>query len=266
MSDFVFLDQSGLFWLVAVLAVTSMGISKGGFGSGMNVASTPLLALVVGPVLAAAVMLPLLIVMDALGIRAYWRRWHLPTVRSLILPMLAGVIVGIILFAVVNPNWLRILLALVAYYVLVDRWGVLNAVGLSARRARSFTPELGGIAAWILGTLLGITSTIAHAGGAAGTAYLLRFNFDKTTFQATTILTFTIVNLMKFPFYLAIGQFPLSTLTLSAVLLPVAAGAMLLGVFLHRIVPERPYFILMEAALFITATKLMWDGVTGLIG
>ena len=41
---------------------------------------------------------------------------------------------------------------------------------------------------------------------------------------------------------------------------------MLLGVFLHRIVPERPYFILMEAALFITATKLMWDGVTGLIG
>ncbi|MAV46344.1 MAG: sulfite exporter TauE/SafE family protein [Alphaproteobacteria bacterium TMED89] len=266
MSDFVFLDQSGLFWLVAVLAVTSMGISKGGFGSGMNVASTPLLALVVGPVLAAAVMLPLLIVMDALGIRAYWRRWHLPTVRSLILPMLAGVIVGIILFAVVNPNWLRILLALVAYYVLVDRWGVLNAVGLSARRARSFTPAPGGIAAWILGTLLGITSTIAHAGGAAGTAYLLRFNFDKTTFQATTILTFTIVNLMKFPFYLAIGQFPLSTLTLSAVLLPVAAGAMLLGVFLHRIVPERPYFILMEAALFITATKLMWDGVTGLIG
>lgn len=266
MSDFVFLDQSGLFWLVAVLAVTSMGISKGGFGSGMNVASTPLLALVVGPVLAAAVMLPLLIVMDALGIRAYWRRWHLPTVRSLILPMLAGVIVGIILFAVVNPNWLRILLALVAYYVLVDRWGVLNAVGLSARRARSFTPAPGGIAAWILGTLLGITSTIAHAGGAAGTAYLLRFNFNKTTFQATTILTFTIVNLMKFPFYLAIGQFPLSTLTLSAVLLPVAAGAMLLGVFLHRIVPERPYFILMEAALFITATKLMWDGVTGLIG
>ena len=266
MSDFVFLDQSGLFWLVAVLAVTSMGISKGGFGSGMNVASTPLLALVVGPVLAAAVMLPLLIVMDALGIRAYWRRWHLPTVRSLILPMLAGVIVGIILFAVVSPNWLRILLALVAYYVLVDRWGVLNAVGLSARRARSFTPAPGGIAAWILGTLLGITSTIAHAGGAAGTAYLLRFNFDKTTFQATTILTFTIVNLMKFPFYLAIGQFPLSTLTLSAVLLPVAAGAMLLGVFLHRIVPERPYFILMEAALFITATKLMWDGVTGLIG
>ena len=265
MLDFVFLDQTGQFWLVAVIAVTSMGISKGGFGSGMNVISTPLLALFIGPVLAAAIMLPLLIVMDALGIRAYWRRWHLPTVRSLILPMLAGVVVGIILFALVDPNWLRILLALVAFYVLFDRWGISRALGLTVKKAREETPAPGGLIAWTLGSLLGITSTIAHAGGAAGSAYLLRFNFDKTTFQATTILTFTIVNLMKLPFYIGIGQIPLTTLTLSAVLLPIAVVAMLLGVVLHRVMPERPFFILMEAALFVTASKLMWDGVTGLL-
>lgn len=265
MLDFAFLEQTGQFWLIAVIAVISMGVSKGGFGSGMNVISTPLLALFIGPILAAGIMLPLLIVMDALGIRAYWRRWHLPTVRSLVLPMLAGVVVGIILFALVDPNWLRILLALVAYYVLFDRWGISRALGLTVRKAREETPSPGGSIAWILGSLLGITSTIAHAGGAAGSAYLLRFNFDKTTFQATTILTFTIVNLMKLPFYIAIGQIPLSTLTLSAVLLPVAVGAMLLGVVLHRIMPERPFFIMMEAALFITASKLIWDGVTGLL-
>ena len=265
MLDFVFLEQTGQFWLIAVIAVTSMGISKGGFGSGMNVISTPLLALFIGPILAAAIMLPLLIVMDALGIRAYWRRWYLPTVRSLILPMLAGVVVGIILFALVDPNWLRILLSLVAFYVLFDRWGISRALGLTVKKAREDTPAPGGFIAWILGSLLGITSTIAHAGGAAGSAYLLRFNFDKTTFQATTILTFTIVNLMKLPFYIAIGQIPLSTLTLSAVLLPVAVVAMLLGVVLHRVMPERPFFILMEVALFVTASKLMWDGVTGLL-
>ncbi len=265
MLDFVFLDLPGPIWLIAVLAVTSMGISKGGFGSGMNVISTPLLALFIEPVLAAAIMLPLLIVMDALGIRAYWCRWHLPTVRTLILPMLAGVVVGIVLFAMVDPNWLRILLAMVAFYVLFDRWGISRALGLSAKKARQQTPAPGGLIAWILGGLLGITSTIAHAGGAAGSAYLLRFNFDKTTFQATTILTFTIVNLMKLPFYIAIGSVPLSTLTLSAVLLPVAVVAMLLGVVLHRIMPERPFFILMEVALFVTASKLMWDGVTGLL-
>ena len=97
-------------------------------------------------------------------------------------------------------------------------------------------------------------------------AYLLRFNFDKTTFQATTILTFTIVNIIKLPFYFAIGQFPVSTLSLSLVLLPFAAVGMILGVFLHRMVPQRPFFVLMEGALFVTASKLVWDGSRGLMG
>lgn len=265
MFDFVLLSQPAQFWFVALIAVFVIGVSKGGFGSGLNVVATPFLALASNPVLAAAIMLPLLLVMDASSLRVYWRRWHWPTVRSLVLPMLAGVIVGIILFAAVNPNLLLILLAAVAYYVVLDRWGVLKRLGLKAQAALKRTPAPGGVVGWVLGILLGITSTIAHSGGAAGTAYLLRFNFDKTTFQATTIMTFTIVNLIKLPFYAWIGMFPVSTLMLSAVLLPVAAVAVMLGVFLHRVVPQRPFFIVMEVALFATASKLLWDGVTGFI-
>ncbi|MGB1147297.1 MAG: sulfite exporter TauE/SafE family protein [Alphaproteobacteria bacterium] len=265
MFDFTLLGQDSGFWLVAVVAVLIMGVSKGGFGSGMNVASTPLLALASNPILAAAIMLPLLNIMDLLGIRAFWRQWDIRTARSLLLPMIAGVVLGIILFTSVNADWLRILLAVVVYVVLTDRWGLLRRVGLMVQKAKE-TPEPGGPMAWILGTLLGVTSTIAHAGGPAGSAYLLRFNFDKTTFQATTILTFTAVNLIKLPFYLFTGQFPLSTLAMTGVLVPVAVVSMLLGVVLHRIMPQRPFFIFMEAALFVTACKLMWDGVTGLLG
>ena len=265
MFDFTLLGQDSGFWLVAVVAVLIMGVSKGGFGSGMNVASTPLLALASNPILAAAIMLPLLNIMDLLGIRAFWRQWDIRTARSLLLPMIAGVVLGIILFTSVNADWLRILLAVVVYVVLIDRWGLLRRVGLMVQKAKE-TPEPGGPMAWILGTLLGVTSTIAHAGGPAGSAYLLRFNFDKTTFQATTILTFTAVNLIKLPFYLFTGQFPLSTLAMTGVLVPVAVVSMLLGVVLHRIMPQRPFFIFMEAALFVTACKLMWDGVSGLLG
>ena len=263
--DFTLLGQDSGFWLVAVVAVLIMGVSKGGFGSGMNVASTPLLALASNPILAAAIMLPLLNIMDLLGIRAFWRQWDIRTARSLLLPMIADVVSGIILFTSVNADWLRILLAVVVYVVLIDRWGLLRRVGLMVQKAKE-TPEPGGPMAWILGTLLGVTSTIAHAGGPAGSAYLLRFNFDKTTFQATTILTFTAVNLIKLPFYLFTGQFPLSTLAMTGVLVPVAVLSMLLGVVLHRIMPQRPFFIFMEAASFVTACKLMWDGVTGLLG
>ena len=138
-----------------------------------------------------------------------------------------------------------------------------SAAGGDDADGRTQTPRPGGLAGWILGGLLGITSTIAHAGGPAAAAYLLRFNFDKTTFQATTILTFTIVNIIKLPFYFAIGQFPVSTLSLSLVLLPFAAVGMILGVFLHRMVPQRPFFVLMEGALFVTASKLVWDDHAG---
>lgn len=280
MFDFTLLGQDSGFWLVAVVAVLIMGVSKGGFGSGMNVASTPLLALASNPILAAAIMLPLLNIMDLLGIRAYWRQWDIRTARSLLLPMIAGVIIGMVLFTLVNADWLRILLALVVYVVLIDRWNLLRRfVRFVQRRQRGQkgdqqrdqqegqkTPLPGGPIAWVLGTLLGVTSTIAHAGGPAGSAYLLRFNFDKTTFQATTVLTFTAVNIIKFPFYLGTGQFPLSTLAVAAVLVPVAVVSMLLGVVLHKLMPQRPFFIFMEGALFVTACKLMWDGVTGLLG
>ncbi|MEC8037098.1 MAG: sulfite exporter TauE/SafE family protein [Pseudomonadota bacterium] len=268
MSDFLLLGQNGQFWTLALVAVLLMGVSKGGFGSGLNVVSTPLLALASSPALAAAVMLPLLNAMDMLGLRAFWRQWDAPTARSLVLPMLAGVILGTLLFTVVDPDMLRILLALVCYYVLAHRWGILRRLRLVAADAegRTQTPRPGGLVGWILGGLLGITSTIAHAGGPAAAAYLLRFNFDKTTFQATTILTFTIVNIIKLPFYFAIGQFPVSTLILSLVLLPFAAAGMILGVFLHRMVPQRPFFVLMEGALFVTASKLVWDGSRGLMG
>ena len=115
--DFTLLGQDSGFWLVAVVAVLIMGVSKGGFGSGMNVASTPLLALASNPILAAAIMLPLLNIMDLLGIRAFWRQWDIRTARSLLLPMIAGVVLGIILFTSVNADWLRILLAVVVYVV-----------------------------------------------------------------------------------------------------------------------------------------------------
>ena len=93
-----------------------------------------------------------------------------------------------------------------------------------------------------------------------------RTSLSQLLHQATTILTFTIVNIIKLPFYFAIGQFPVSTLGLSLVLLPFAAAGMILGVVLHRMVPQRPFFVLMEGALFVTASKLVWDGTRGLLG
>ena len=63
-----------LFYLLAIPAVTLLGLSKGGF-AGLGMISTPLLALVVPPLEAAAILLPILICQDAISVWTYRRAW-----------------------------------------------------------------------------------------------------------------------------------------------------------------------------------------------
>ena len=59
------------FYAVAIPAVLVMGVSKGGFGSGLGIMATPMVALAVPTPQAAAIMLPILLVMDVTGLAAY---------------------------------------------------------------------------------------------------------------------------------------------------------------------------------------------------
>jgi uncharacterized protein len=53
------------FWLVIIPAVTFLDLSKGGF-TGLGMASTPLVALMLPPLQAAAILLPILLVQDVI--------------------------------------------------------------------------------------------------------------------------------------------------------------------------------------------------------
>ena len=69
------------FYVAAVPAVLLFGIAKGGFGGGLGVVAVPLMALVVSPLQAAAVLLPILCLMDLVGLWAYRGRWLWPELR-----------------------------------------------------------------------------------------------------------------------------------------------------------------------------------------
>jgi uncharacterized membrane protein YfcA len=56
-----------IFYLTAIPAVTFLGLSKGGF-SGVGLLATPLLALVLPPLQAAAILLPILILQDVISV------------------------------------------------------------------------------------------------------------------------------------------------------------------------------------------------------
>jgi len=63
-----------LFYLLAIPAIVALGLGKGGF-AGVGMISTPLLALTMPPLQAAAILLPILLCQDAISVWVYRRQW-----------------------------------------------------------------------------------------------------------------------------------------------------------------------------------------------
>jgi uncharacterized membrane protein YfcA len=109
----------------------------------------------------------------------------------------------------------------------------------------------------------GITSFISHAGGPPAAVYMLSKRMDKTTYQATSVLVFWAVNLMKVIPYAFVGIFTRESLTADLTLIPVAVIGVLAGVWMHHKVPEKLFFGLAYVFLVITGSKLIWEALAG---
>ncbi len=79
------------FYAVAIPAVLLVGLSKGGFGGAMGFVGVPMMALVISPVQAAAILLPILVLMDIVSL---WT-WRGIFDRQILVQMLPGAMVGI---------------------------------------------------------------------------------------------------------------------------------------------------------------------------
>ena len=247
-----------IFYLAAVPAVIMIGIAKGGFVAGLGVLAVPVIALVVPPNQAAAILLPILCVMDLIGLWAYRGKWVWPELRILLPASLLGIAVGTLIFGYMSPARLRLLLGILAIAFTLHHW--LQAYLSKVTEQKHFGPAIGTAAA----ALSGFTSFIAHAGGPPMAMYLLRRGLNRTQFVATTIVFFAVVNYVKLVPYTWLGQFDASNLKTSLVLAPLAPIGIGLGVWLHNIVTDRFFFRLAYAMLFVVGLKLIYDGVTGL--
>ncbi len=110
--------------LLAVLLGTIFVIAftKGGFGGGFAILGIPALSFVMPAVDAAAVIAPLVLLMDVFTVRAFPpRTWSRPNLRVLVLPLLCGIALGGLTFALVDPAWVTLLIALVTL-VFALRW------------------------------------------------------------------------------------------------------------------------------------------------
>ena len=235
-------------------AVTLIGLSKGGF-VGMGALSLPILALAISPVRAAAILLPILIVQDVVGVWAFRKQWD----GHVLGWMLPGSVIGIAL------GWF--FAAQVSESAVL---GVVGAISILFGAYRLWVDRRGAIAAptrspgWV-GTLLGIasgfTSQIAHAGQPPFQIWVMPKRLERDVLVGTTAIFFAVTNWLKVPAYWALGQFTHENLLVAATLLPVAIASTLGGVWLVRRVSPTRFYTAIYVLMILVGVKLVWDGV-----
>lgn len=249
------LELNIVFFALAVPAVLFAGFTKGGFGGGAAFAATSILALVIEPEQALALMLPMLMLMDVAALGAFWKKWSWPDAKMMILGSVPGVLLGVWLFGVADANILRLLIGVMS--IAFVAWQLAKSSGI----VRPFANRLPAWAGLLSGTVAGFTSFVSHAGGPPAAVYLLSQKLTKTEYQATTVIVFWVVNVAKVIPYAILGMFTIETGLANLALAPVAFAGVWLGVRMHKIVSERLFFGVTYVALCLTGSKLIWDAL-----
>jgi uncharacterized membrane protein YfcA len=246
-----------LFYAVVIPAILLVGISKGGFGGGVGLIGTPMVALVTTPTRAAAILLPILCAMDIVGVIAYRRSWDPVNMRILVPGSVLGILLGTVTFRFLDENLIRLMIGVLALAFVLRYWLARKPTvepTTPSRRAGSF---------WA--ALSGFTSFVAHAGGPPLSVFLLPQNMDKTLFVGTTVIYFAFVNYLKLIPYSLLGQFSGENLLTSLLLSPLAPLGMWLGIWLHRRIDERLFYQTVYLMLAVVGLKLLYDGLAALI-
>jgi uncharacterized protein len=240
------------FYAVAVPAVLMMGMAKSGFAGGFGALATPLMALAIPVPQAAAIMLPLLFVMDAVGLQQLWREHDRQLLKLLLPAGLLGTVVGTLLFGWLSAQAVAGVVGALTLLFVAQRLLFPPRADIPPQR-----PWLG----FVLGIASGFTSFVAHAGSPPISAYVLPLRLPPIVFTATMAVFFAAVNLSKWIPYAWLGLIDGRNLGTSAALMPLAPLGVWLGIWLTRRIDPRWFYRLAYAGMFCTGVKLLWDGL-----
>jgi hypothetical protein len=246
-----------LFYAFAVPAVVFLGLAKGGF-SGVGMISTPLLAIVLPPLEAAALLLPILLVQDVFSVWVYRKVWDPWNLKVLIPGAVIGVGAAWLFAAHVSEAVIRLVVGLIALGF------VSYAVIRRNRPVDRRRPAAASGVFW--GALSGFTTTLIQIGAPPYFAFVLPQRLEKMVFVGTTVMFFAAANTMKVAPYVALGQFSTAGLVTSVALFPLAISCNYFGIWLVRVTPEAVFYRITTWIVFAIGLELTRQGAVGLMG
>ncbi len=244
-----------LFILIAVSAVFIVALSKSGLLGSLGMVGVPLMTLVMPAREAAGMLLPILLVMDAVGLWAYRRQFDFNILRIMLPGAVIGIAIGWALSSFITDEAVLLLVGAITLAFVADEW-------LPLRKKLSGLPPS---TLWgrFWGSLAGFTSFVSHTGGPPFQVYTLPLRMAPPVYAGTAVWFFAIVNTTKLVPYFFLGQLSVSNLKLSLALTPVAIVGMLLGVWLVRRISVKMFYRMTYILVFVLGLKLTCDGLLG---
>jgi uncharacterized membrane protein YfcA len=232
---------------------------------GFSKTAMPVAAVLAGPLLVATLgvpgatgfAVPLLIFGDLFALGYFRQHADWKALRRMIPGVLLGFALTAALFTMLDARTLGRIIgfliltsaALEVWRQRVDKGGGSVLPGAQSR-----------IAVVFFGTLAGMTTMAANAGGAAMTLYLVKLRMSMRAFMGTSAWFFFILNSLKVPIVLAVGFVDRETLAADLFFAPMIVAGAFIGIYtFNRMNPK----VFIDIALALSAVVACWLIVHG---
>lgn len=241
-------------WVLAVIAAVSVGLAKGGL-SMVGVISVPLLALVMSPVQAAGILLPVYIVSDIGGLIAYRKVFAARILVTLLPGAAAGIVLGWATASMVTDRAIEGVVGVIGLVF------ALRALAGHGRAGQLRGPDWGRGSLW--GMVSGYTSFVAHAGAAPYQVYAQPLGMTPISYAGTTTIFFAVCNILKLGPYAMLGQLSAQNLKVAGLLVIPALLAVQAGLWIVRRMSTRVFYGFITWTLLIVSLRLIWAAIIG---
>ncbi len=238
-------------YLFAAIGVFFFGIAKGGFAGPISMLAIPLMSLVMSPLKAAGILLPLLVLMDIIAIFIFWKKWDVRILKIIIPASIIGIIFGTFTFQYTTENQIRLIVGIITILFVIISVVQKNNLLLRPTKIKGYF--------WA-GTS-GYTSFLIHAGAPPMNFYMLPLKLDKITYIGTATYAYFIINLVKLIPYYYLNLLGPSNLRISFYLIPIAIISVGIGYYLQKIISEKIFFNIIYILLFVSGLKLIYDAI-----
>lgn len=240
----------GFFWL-ASLAALLVGLAKGGLPT-IGMVAVPVLSLVMSPVKAAVMLLPIYVISDMVSVWLYRKHFSLPNLKILVPASILGVFIGWLTASMTSDTAVKLLIGVIGIAFCLNIW---------LRRTPQATQGADLKKGVFWGVITGFTSFICHAGAPPFQMYVLPQRLPKVEFAGTATMLFTIVNLAKVLPYQQLNPYTSADLIQAMWLIPSALIGTFAGAYLTRRIADVWFFRFVQFGLFAISVKLIVDAL-----